>query len=469
MEKLVVTRHRGGSFESRSLQACPLQPRHASQGKESNWNRVGVSLERGSERTAAPAQGCHWHNERIPYRSGSEQRGRSETMPAQRKQTVLEPDVWGSHQPLPQPRTIPFIEVDSQRLQTVHQELDRTGLARSSCRRHEDHADSRMVGQNSTPGWYQAEDQECDVHDLFARSPLGVGRTQSSLRSRREPRPSRCFHGRSPKQQSLNPACGSCSRCRSSNTGAITVTRSDDGASGCSHGSPRFGVDRIEVEKCRVGDRNPSVRICIGGRRTEGNQKQEQPPAIGGVRTTSASSLAGKHGLSIGRGLDFCQSALSWQDSIHLSNSLPSSHPSHNRENLRNQEQQGSPDRMAHATPVASDSADLKRGECESHTITASSHNPKDYPGALRPSGFSRSARGPQESRADGASGTIFGETEGEKRYRNGVEIRVFQALGVWGCPKPTLPKSAKCFRILVSAAGLEPATHALKGHCSTN
>src|ERR1700740_790190 len=116
MEKLVVTRHRGGSFESRSLQACPLQPRHASQGKESNRNGVGVSLERGSERTAAPAQRCNRHNERIPYRSGGEQRGRSETMPAQRKQTVLEPHVWGSHQPLPQPRTIPFIEVDSQSL-----------------------------------------------------------------------------------------------------------------------------------------------------------------------------------------------------------------------------------------------------------------------------------------------------------------------------------------------------------------
>ena len=298
MEKLVVTRHRGGSFESRSLQACPLQPGHASQGKEGNRNGVGVSLERGSERTAAPAQGCNRHNEGIPYRSGSEQRGRSATMPAQRKQTVLEPQgdhVWGTHQSLSQSRTIPFIEVDSQRQQAVHQELDRTRLAWSSCLRHEDHADSGMVGQNSTPGWNQAEDQECDVDDLFARGPLGVGRTQSSVRPRREPRPSRCFNRRSPKQPNLNPARGSCSRCRSSNTGAIADTRSDDGASRCSDGSPLLGVDRIEVEKCRVGDRNPSVRICIGRRRTEGNQKQEQPPTTGGVRTTSASSLAGKH------------------------------------------------------------------------------------------------------------------------------------------------------------------------------
>ena len=198
-------------------------------------------------------------------------------------------------------------------------------------------------------------------------------------------------------------------------------------------------------------------------------KSRNNPLPSGGVRTTSASSLAGKHGLSIGRGLDFCQSALSWQDSIHLSNSLPSSHPSRNRENLWNQEQQGSTDRMAHATPVASDIADLKRGECESHTITASSHNPKDYPGALRTSGFSRSAGSPQEGRADGASGGILREAESAKCYGNSVETRVFQALGVRGCPKPTLPKSAKCFEILVSAAGLEPATHALKGHCSTN
>ena len=171
----------------------------------------------------------------------------------------------------------------------------------------------------------------------------------------------------------------------------------------------------------------------------------------------------------IGRGLDLCQSALSWQDSIHLSNSLPTPHSSRDRESLRNQEQQGSADRMAHATPITSDIADLERGECEGRTVTASSHNPKDYPGALRTSGFSRSAGSPQEGRPDGASGGIPREIEGAERYRNSVETRVSLALGVRGCPKSTLPKSAKYFEILVSAAGFEPATHALKGHCSTN
>ena len=34
--------------------------------------------------------------------------------------------------------------------------------------------------------------------------------------------------------------------------------------------------------------------------------------------------------------------------------------------------------------------------------------------------------------------------------------------------PKSTLPKSSKYLEIMVSAAGFEPATHALKGHCST-
>ena len=54
-------------------------------------------------------------------------------------------------------------------------------------------------------------------------------------------------------------------------------------------------------------------------------------------------------------------------------------------------------------------------------------------------------------------------------RYRNRVKTRAPFALGVRGCPNSTLPKSAKYFEIMVSAAGLEPATHALKGHCSTN
>src|SRR5579862_9695167 len=110
-----------------------------------------------------------------------------------------------------------------------------------------------------------------------------------------------------------------------------------------------------------------------------------------------------------------------------------------------------------------------ERLRSEGRAVAASSHNTKDHPRALRPSCFIRSARSAQKGRADGASSGIPREIEGAGRYRHGVKTRVSLALGVRGCPKPTLPKSANCFGILVSAAGFEPATHALKGHCSTN
>ena len=188
-----------------------------------------------------------------------------------------------------------------------------------------------------------------------------------------------------------------------------------------------------------------------------------------GAGSRGTSPLAGKHALSLGGGLDFCQSALSRQDSIHLSNSIPATHSSRNRESSRSQEQQRSTDRMAHATPLACDITDLERGECEGRAITTPSHNTKDYPGSLRTSGFSGSARSSREGRPDGASGAFSEAIEGEKRYRNCVETGMSVVLGVRGCPKSTLPRFTNCFEIMVSAAGFEPATHALKGHCSTN
>ena len=39
----------------------------------------------------------------------------------------------------------------------------------------------------------------------------------------------------------------------------------------------------------------------------------------------------------------------------------------------------------------------------------------------------------------------------------------------LWGNPEPAVFLISKLLKILVSAAGFEPATHALKGHCSTN
>ena len=160
-------------------------------------------------------------------------------------------------------------------------------------------------------------------------------------------------------------------------------------------------------------NRNSSVAICTGRRRIEGNQEQEQSPATCGAGSTGNSPLAGKHSLSLGRGLDFCQSALSRQNSIHLSNSLPTTQSPRHRENSRNKEQQRSTDRMAHSAPVACDIADLKRRECEGRAVVASSHNPKNYAGPLRTSGFIRSPRSTREGCADGASSGIPREIEG--------------------------------------------------------
>jgi hypothetical protein len=65
--------------------------------------------------------------------------------------------------------------------------------------------------------------------------------------------------------------------------------------------------------------------------------------------------------------------------------------------------------------------------------------------------------------REGGASIGIPGEIEGSGCYRNSVETRISLALGVRGCPKSALPKLVTYIEMLVSAAGLEPATHALK------
>ena len=175
--------------------------------------------------------------------------------------------------------------------------------------------------------------------------------------------------------------------------------------------------------------------------------------------------MARAHTLSLGRRLDLCQSALPWQDPVYVSNPFPTSHSPCNRAGLNPQEQQASADWVAHAAPITSYIADLERRECEGRTIATSSHHPQDNLGTLRTSGFRRPAESTQEGRPDGASGEISREIESAKRCPNCVET----VLGVRGCPKSLLPKSSKYFKNLVSAAGLEPATHALKGHCSTN
>jgi hypothetical protein len=109
---------------------------------------------------------------------------------------------------------------------------------------------------------------------------------------------------------------------------------------------------------------------------------------------------------------------------------------------------------------VSADAQNLKWREGEGRTITASSHNPKDHPGPIRTSGLHGSTESAQEGNSDDASDSISGAIEAAKSCGGNVETTFSIVLGVQGYPNSTLPKSAKCF---VSAAGFEPATHALK------
>src|SRR5690348_16475674 len=96
----------------------------------------------------------------------------------------------------------------------------------------------------------------------------------------------------------------------------------------------------------------------------------------------------------------------------------------------------------------------------QSNAAATSPHDAEDNVGVLCTGGFGRPTEGSQQGRPDGASDEFFGETEGESRHGTCVKTRVSLVLGVRGCPKPNQPTSPKHFRILVSAAGLEPATH---------
>jgi hypothetical protein len=120
----------------------------------------------------------------------------------------------------------------------------------------------------------------------------------------------------------------------------------------------------------------------------------------------------------------FCQSALSRQDAIHHTLIKFSSVVTSGGSNLWNQEQQGNTCRMADAAPVASDTADLKLRECESRTVTASSHNPKDCAGSVRTARFSPISRMPTRRSCRWCFHRNSRRNEGAGRYRNGEETR---------------------------------------------
>jgi hypothetical protein len=120
------------------------------------------------------------------------------------------------------------------------------------------------------------------------------------------------------------------------------------------------------------------------------NPVQEQPAASSGICPPSASSLARTYALSLGGQLDFCPSALRWQNSIHL--------PDPFRCHIRPVIEKVSGIKSSNEAPIgwhtlhrySSDIADLQRGECEGHTIAAPPHNSKNHLGTLRSSRFDR-------------------------------------------------------------------------------
>src|SRR5258708_17387908 len=275
MEKLVVTRGKGGSFESRSPKAYPLQHGYALQREKINWHGAVITLERRDKWPAAPTQGSNRRNEKFPCGSDGQQRGRPATLPPQRRKAIAEPQishVWGTNQPLPESRTPALVEIRPQGKPIVYQELDRACVARSCCRQHENHANSRLAGQDRAPGRNQAEDQEHPVRDLLARSPMGIRGAQPGLRSRRDAWPPRCLNRRAAEQQNLHHSRDSAARCRASNSRTVAPARSNDGAHRRRHGVEGLRVSRVEVEECRFGHRHPSIPICLRKSRIEGTQ-----------------------------------------------------------------------------------------------------------------------------------------------------------------------------------------------------
>jgi hypothetical protein len=147
--------------------------------------------------------------------------------------------------------------------------------------------------------------------------------------------------------------------------GRTDIAKGLDGARRCCDRSQGLGIDRLEVEERVLEHWNPSVRVCFCRRRTEGNQKQKQLSAYWRARSGRASSMARAHSFSLARGLDICQPALSWQNTIHLPNPIPTSHSTGDRACLRIQEQQASADWLAYASAVTRNAAHFERRKCE--------------------------------------------------------------------------------------------------------
>jgi hypothetical protein len=214
-----------------------------------------------------------------------------------------------------------------------------------------------------------------------------------------------------------------------------------------------------------LGYRHPSIRIRFCGRRIEGHQEQKQRSAPSSVGSKCASSLARAHTLSLGRRLDLCQSPLPWQD--------PYTYQILFRRRIRPVIERVSTLKSSKQEPIGWHTlrrslATLLISNGENVQVAQSQlrHTTPKITLELYAQAFSADQ---QKAHRKAVQMMLPAKFPEKLKARSAAPTGVETVLGVRGCPNSTLPKSSKYFEILVSAAGLEPATHALKGHCSTN
>ena len=100
------------------------------------------------------------------------------------------------------------------------------------------------------------------------------------------------------------------------------------------------------------------------------------------------------------------------------------------------------------------------------YAIATSPYHPDLNARAVLASGQRGSAEGTRQGRSDGIAKGVIEEAEGEDSNRRAIEkagIFIPAPYGVLWRLKPAHQIWRKFFRIMVSALGLEPRTHALK------
>src|SRR6266568_1421958 len=472
MEKRIVTRRQGGSIESRSY-PHPLQLWHGAQGKTEGGHCLGLSLERADQRTTPSSQGSHRNAQRSSDGFSGQPCRRKPSLQAERGQTAAQPHpVWLSDQSLSGSRVAKSFKIYPENQLGLHQELDRAHLARPAGLRDEDNGDRVLAPFHRTAGWNQIEDQGHPVHNLLPRSPLGTGGTQSHLRTGGHGWPSGGINRSASERQGLDSAGHSAAGSSPEGLGESAIARGYHGIARCGDRLAGLGIDRPEMEGCAMEDWYAPVGACLIAGGTEGNQILRQRSAIGQADYDRIASLARAHALSWRGGLDLRQSVLPRQDAVHVSDPLPQTHPAGDREGLRPQEQQAGADRLAYPATVAGNPIDLERRERQSHAVPAPPYHPDFDTCSVFPSRQFGSAEGARQGGSDGiAKGDVEEAASQASNFRAIEKAGIFipASYGVLWRLKRASKIRRKSFRIMVSALGLEPRTHALKGRCSTN